>query len=119
MLDDEVNLIFKGKNYQNLIKLETSIEQKINSGEAVDVEYWESVLKRLQIQKAVVKLQETMKEYIGEVKIDMEDEKKKLSNLQNRPQVEQKTTKTEEELKLEEEANELKKIDRNQKFEFV
>ena len=38
--------------------MEKSIEGKINSGGSVDVEYWETLLRKLKVQKAKAKLRE-------------------------------------------------------------
>ena len=67
---DEIDGMFSGKNYEELVSMEEDIRRRIQGssstsstvpaapekpeedGEAIDIEYWENVLKRLQIFKA-------------------------------------------------------------------
>jgi len=55
---NEVKQLFKSKSYNELVMLETQIISKIESGGAVDIEYWEGLLKRSQIYKAKSTLRE-------------------------------------------------------------
>jgi hypothetical protein len=55
---EEIKELIKGKPYQELIELQTEIENKLNEREAVDVEYWETLLKKIHIEKAKAKLRE-------------------------------------------------------------
>jgi hypothetical protein len=57
-VDSDVHDIFKGKSSKELDTLQESISQQIESGAAIDVEYWESLLKKLTVFKAKAKLKE-------------------------------------------------------------
>ncbi|CAH9139210.1 unnamed protein product [Cuscuta epithymum] len=51
-IEADVKLILQGKSYEELEALQSQIESQMRSGTAKVVEYWEAVLKRLQIFKA-------------------------------------------------------------------
>eukprot|EP00252_Welwitschia_mirabilis_P015341 TRINITY_DN3371_c0_g1_i1.p1 TRINITY_DN3371_c0_g1~~TRINITY_DN3371_c0_g1_i1.p1 ORF type:complete len:672 (-),score=177.94 TRINITY_DN3371_c0_g1_i1:244-2259(-) len=57
-IDEEVRSLLEGKTYEELNKLQDQIESQMISGTAKVVEYWEAVLKRLQIFKAKARLRE-------------------------------------------------------------
>jgi len=57
-INSDVHDIFKGKTSKELDELQASITQQIESGVAVDVEYWESLLKKLVVFRAKAKLKE-------------------------------------------------------------
>lgn len=52
----EVDKLFKGKTYDELLLLEKQIKQKLLSNEPIDVDYWEQLLQNLAIWKARAKL---------------------------------------------------------------
>ncbi|CAH9056255.1 unnamed protein product [Cuscuta epithymum] len=51
-IEADVKLLLQGKSYEELEALQSQIESQMRSGTAKVVEYWEAVLKRLQIFKA-------------------------------------------------------------------
>jgi len=57
-IDGDIQQVLRGKSGQELEDMEKSIEGKINSGGSVDVEYWETLLRKLKVQKAKAKLRE-------------------------------------------------------------
>lgn len=57
-IDGDIQKVLRGKTGQQLEDMEKSIESKINSGDSVDVEYWETLLSKLKVQKAKAKLRE-------------------------------------------------------------
>lgn len=57
-IDEEVRSLLQGKTYNELYELQCQIESQMLSGTAKVVEYWEAVLKRLQIYKAKARLKE-------------------------------------------------------------
>ena len=57
-IDGDIEQVLRGKSGQELEDMEKSIEGKINSGGSVDVEYWETLLRKLKVQKAKAKLRE-------------------------------------------------------------
>jgi hypothetical protein len=48
--------IVSGMSYDNLLALERSTQEKLSSGGPVDVEFWESVLRKVEVAKAIVSL---------------------------------------------------------------
>jgi hypothetical protein len=50
----EIASLLTGKNYEELAELQGHVHAKLTSGEAVDVDYWESLLKSLVVWKAKV-----------------------------------------------------------------
>lgn len=60
----EINDLFAEKEHAALVELEEEVLGMINQGGAVDMEYWEEVLRRLQIVKAKAKLREIHKEIL-------------------------------------------------------
>nr|GLL49045.1 cactin [Ipomoea trifida] len=57
-IETDVKLFLQGKSYGELEALQVNIETQMRSGTAKVVEYWEAVLKRLQIFKAKACLKE-------------------------------------------------------------
>nr|GMD33377.1 cactin [Ipomoea batatas] len=57
-IETDVKLLLQGKSYGELEALQSQIESQMQSGTAKVVEYWEAVLKRLQIFKAKACLKE-------------------------------------------------------------
>lgn len=53
-----------GKTHANLVQLQSSIEEQLQSGEAADPEYWAAVLERLHPQKAKAKLREVHRDLL-------------------------------------------------------
>lgn len=55
-IESDVKALLEGKSFVELKKMQENIELQMLSGTAKVVEYWEAVLKRLQIYKAKVKV---------------------------------------------------------------
>ncbi|OAV95333.1 hypothetical protein PTTG_03615 [Puccinia triticina 1-1 BBBD Race 1] len=53
---DQVTRLLEGKNYEQLIALESNIKTKLAGNEPVDPEYWEGLLAQLKVWKAKAKL---------------------------------------------------------------
>jgi hypothetical protein len=53
-VSDDINTMFTGKNSAELNALDVQIKGHIEQGHAADVEYWENLLKRLQIHKVII-----------------------------------------------------------------
>ncbi|TDL29445.1 hypothetical protein BD410DRAFT_779844 [Rickenella mellea] len=56
VVETDVSAILNGKSYDELSLLQRQIQAKLSSGEPVDVEYWEGLLKSLLVWKAKAKL---------------------------------------------------------------
>ena len=54
IVESDVNALLNGKSYEQLSQLQRQIQNKLASGEPVDVEYWEGLLKSLLVWKAKV-----------------------------------------------------------------
>lgn len=54
VVENDVSAILNGKSYEQLSQLQRQIQAKLSSGEPVDVEYWEGLLKSLLVWKAKV-----------------------------------------------------------------
>ncbi len=46
--------LLSGKSYEQLQELQRSIQAKLNSGDPIDTDYWEGLLKNLVVWKAKV-----------------------------------------------------------------
>merc|ERR1740130_2249641 len=57
-VSDDIDTMFTGKTSSELNDLESQVKGHIENGHAADLEYWENLLKRLQIHKAKSKLRE-------------------------------------------------------------
>jgi hypothetical protein len=53
-VESEIAALLSGKSLDQLSLLQRQIQDKLKSGEAVDVDYWESLLKSLLVWKAKV-----------------------------------------------------------------
>lgn len=60
-VEEQIEMILKGKNLQQLTQLQQSIQNKLRSDEAIDTEYWENLLKSLMVHKAKAKLNDMHK----------------------------------------------------------
>lgn len=54
IVQNEIVSILKGKTLEQLSQLQRQIQAKLTSGEPIDVEYWEGLLKNLIVWKAKV-----------------------------------------------------------------
>jgi len=55
---DDIDALLEGKSEKELEDLEEQITKQLTSGEAIDEEYWQSLLKRMKIRKASAKVDE-------------------------------------------------------------
>jgi len=53
-VESDITALLSGKSYDNLVSLQRQIQDKLTSGEPVDVDYWEGLLKKLLVSKAKV-----------------------------------------------------------------
>jgi len=58
-LTSEIKNVLQGKTYKELVTLELGINQKLQSGSALNVEYWENLLQHLKIYKCTAYMRET------------------------------------------------------------
>lgn len=54
-VEGDINKLLSGKSYDHLVVLQKQIQAKLTSGEPVDVDYWENLLKKLLVWKAKVR----------------------------------------------------------------
>jgi hypothetical protein len=55
-VEGDINALLANKSYEHLVVLQNQIQAKLSSGEPVDVDYWENLLRRLLVWKAKAKL---------------------------------------------------------------
>ncbi|TCD67004.1 hypothetical protein EIP91_000684 [Steccherinum ochraceum] len=55
-VEADINNLLRGKTYDHLVVLQKQIQTKLGSGEPIDVDYWEGLLKKLIVWKAKAKL---------------------------------------------------------------
>ena len=55
VVENDVSAILNGKNIEQLSELQRQIQAKLSSGEPIDVDYWEGLLKNLIVWKAKVR----------------------------------------------------------------
>jgi hypothetical protein len=53
-VETDINALLATKSYDHLVNLQKQIQSKLTSGEPVDTDYWESLLKKLLVWKAKV-----------------------------------------------------------------
>lgn len=54
-VEADITALLRGKSYDHLVVLQKSIQAKLASGEPIDVEYWENLLKKLLVWKSKVR----------------------------------------------------------------
>jgi Conserved mid region of cactin len=54
-VEADITALLSGKSYEHLVTLQRQIQAKLTSGEPVDTDYWEGLLKKLLVWKAKVK----------------------------------------------------------------
>ncbi|GAA5993860.1 hypothetical protein JCM5350_006818 [Sporobolomyces pararoseus] len=54
----EITRLLSGKSFDQLVQLQSQVQRKLSSGEVVDVDYWEGLLKELVVWKAKAKLRD-------------------------------------------------------------
>ncbi|KAJ7937318.1 mid region of cactin-domain-containing protein [Mycena leptocephala] len=55
-VEADISALLAGKSYEQLVSLQRQIQDKLTSGEPVDVDYWEGLLKKLLVWKSKAKL---------------------------------------------------------------
>ncbi|KAF8165025.1 mid region of cactin-domain-containing protein [Crassisporium funariophilum] len=55
-VEADISALLAGKAYDDLVALQRRIQEKLTSGEPVDTDYWEGLLKKLLVWKAKAKL---------------------------------------------------------------
>jgi hypothetical protein len=55
-VEADVTALLQGKSYEHLLALQRQIQAKLTSGEPVDTDYWEGLLKKLLVWKSKAKL---------------------------------------------------------------
>ena len=58
VVEADINAMLQGKSYDALVALQKQVQAKLTSGEPIDTDYWESLLKRLLVWKAKVGFRE-------------------------------------------------------------
>jgi hypothetical protein len=53
-VESDIAALLAGKTYDQLVALQRQIQDKLTSGEPVDVDYWEGLLKKLLVWKSKV-----------------------------------------------------------------
>lgn len=53
-VESDITALLAGKSYEQLATLQRQIQDKLTSGEPVDTDYWEGLLKKLLVWKAKV-----------------------------------------------------------------
>ncbi|KAF8528989.1 mid region of cactin-domain-containing protein [Hysterangium stoloniferum] len=55
-VEAEISVLLSGKSYEQLVALQQQVQAKLSSGEPLDTDYWEGLLKSLFVWKAKAKL---------------------------------------------------------------
>ncbi|KAH9936936.1 mid region of cactin-domain-containing protein [Amylocystis lapponica] len=55
-VEADITALLRGKSYDHLVVLQKQVQAKLTSGEPIDVDYWEGLLKKLLVWKAKAKL---------------------------------------------------------------
>lgn len=55
-VEADIGALLSGKTYEDLSALQRRIQEKLTSGEPVDTDYWEGLLKKLLVWKAKVRM---------------------------------------------------------------
>ncbi|TFK27026.1 hypothetical protein FA15DRAFT_636359 [Coprinopsis marcescibilis] len=55
-VEGDITRLLNGKTYEQLAALQRQVQEKLGSGEPIDTDYWESLLKKLLVWKAKAKL---------------------------------------------------------------
>jgi Conserved mid region of cactin len=54
-VEEDITRLLYGKTYDQLASLQRQVQSKLTSGEPIDTDYWESLLKKLLVWKSKVK----------------------------------------------------------------
>ncbi|KZT12759.1 uncharacterized protein LAESUDRAFT_719066 [Laetiporus sulphureus 93-53] len=55
-VESDITALLQGKSYDHLVALQKQVQAKLTSGEPIDTDYWEGLLKKLLVWKAKAKL---------------------------------------------------------------
>ncbi|KAF6762588.1 mid region of cactin-domain-containing protein [Ephemerocybe angulata] len=55
-VEEDISRLLNGKSYDELSSLQRRVQEKLGSGEPIDTDYWESLLKKLLVWKSKAKL---------------------------------------------------------------
>lgn len=55
-VEGDINALLSGKTYDQLLSLQRQVQEKLKSGEPIDPDYWESLLRKLLVWKAKVRI---------------------------------------------------------------
>jgi len=55
-VEADITALLQGKSYDHLVALQKQVQAKLTSGEPIDTDYWEGLLKKLLVWKAKAKL---------------------------------------------------------------
>ncbi|KZT74397.1 hypothetical protein DAEQUDRAFT_807535 [Daedalea quercina L-15889] len=55
-VEADITALLRGKSYEHLVVLQKQVQAKLTSGEPIDTDYWEGLLKKLLVWKAKAKL---------------------------------------------------------------
>ncbi|EPX73982.1 uncharacterized protein SOCG_03198 [Schizosaccharomyces octosporus yFS286] len=67
----DIQSILAPKNYDQLVVLETKVQGKLQSGEPIDTDYWEDLLKSIQAYKAMAYLRDLFSQPLQQRKQEM------------------------------------------------
>lgn len=56
VVENDIAALLSGKTYNELASLQRQIQDKLTSGEPVDTDYWEALLKKILVWKAKVSI---------------------------------------------------------------
>ncbi|PSK60568.1 hypothetical protein B9Z65_718 [Elsinoe australis] len=76
----QLDRVLGPKNLKELEALEKQVKQKLRSDEAIDVDYWENLLKRLAVHKARAQLRKVTRDVIGARLKGFRDEQTQVAN---------------------------------------
>lgn len=54
-VEADITALLQGKSYDHLVALQKQVQAKLTSGEPIDTDYWEGLLKKLLVWKAKVR----------------------------------------------------------------
>lgn len=109
----EITRLLSGKSFDQLVQLQSQVQRKLSSGEVVDVDYWEGLLKELVVWKAKAKLRDmhevVLSNRLEQLRKKQRDEaikyaqevKTVLQQPEDEPEEEEEEPQAEEEMELE------------------
>lgn len=55
-VEADIHTLLSGKSYEHLVTLQKQVQNKLQSSEPIDTDYWENLLKKLVVWKAKVRI---------------------------------------------------------------